>query len=83
MSFFSFVLKRAWIVSVFPFVSAMPYAAGASSGVVLTPRTHSGTLIGVVLLRRMLSASEVAAPPSWLSLIASRKTLTAPTPGRR
>src|SRR6266508_2884670 len=66
-SFESVVLKQAWMVSVLPFVSAMLYAAGASSGFTLTPRTHSGTLTSVVLLRRMLTASDVAAAPSWLS----------------
>ena len=75
LKFGSLVLNRASIVSVFPFVSARLYAAGASSGLMLTPRTHSGTLTGVVLLRRMFSASEVAEAPSWFSLIASRKTL--------
>jgi hypothetical protein len=52
------------MVSVLPFVSAMLYAAGASSGFVLTPRTHSGTFTAVVLLRRMFIASDVAADAS-------------------
>lgn len=63
-SFCSVVLNRAWIVSVLPFVSAMLYAAGASSGLRLRPRTHSGTFTIVSLFRRMFTASDVAAAPS-------------------